>query len=262
MYHKNIFNILKPKWIEKCIQSILSQTFQHFEILELNYGNDKTKLMELWSIKPKQIIHYFQEELDNHSYAMNYLLDKAFLEMNFDIIFNVHLDDFYHPQRFEIQLKAFEDNTIDLVSSNHIYIREDLYGNDMIELLLDTEIYGKTQEDIKKSFENEHNLIAHPVVAFNKSFWRKHKDICYYSETPVEDFKLWLRCIQYNDIKFKLLPEYLLYYRQHNNQTSKLEFNGDALAQCDIRRTRFNKSNDLYLVTYKHKFSNIKYITF
>ena len=37
VYHKNIFDIYQQKWIQKCIDSILHQSFDEFDILELNY---------------------------------------------------------------------------------------------------------------------------------------------------------------------------------------------------------------------------------
>lgn len=225
IYHKNIFNICEKRWIEKCIKSIINQTFQNFEILELNYGNTDDKIMKLFT--HDKTVHYFKKELDNHAHAMNFLLDKAFLEMNFDIIFNVHLDDYYHRRRFEYQLEKFKENDIDIVSSNFAYIREVIQTNnrdefsDIQEQILDVHSVADTPEKIKLEFEKGHNVIANPCVAFNKSFWRKHEDICYYSELPIEDFKLWLRCNQYDDIHFKILPDILLFYRQHLKQTCR-----------------------------------------
>ena len=37
VYHKNIYDIYQQKWISKCIDSVLHQSFTEFDILELNY---------------------------------------------------------------------------------------------------------------------------------------------------------------------------------------------------------------------------------
>ena len=39
-------------------------------------------------------------------HAQNFLLNKAFKDMDYDVVFNVNLDDFYSPHRFEIQLEV------------------------------------------------------------------------------------------------------------------------------------------------------------
>ena len=49
-YHKNIQSIYPSRWVEKNISSILNQTYQDFDIWELNYGNDSISLIIIFML--------------------------------------------------------------------------------------------------------------------------------------------------------------------------------------------------------------------
>ena len=215
-FHKNILTIYKKRWIDKCIDSILNQTVQDFEIFEVNYGGGNFSLFENIDKYKK---NFFNIELDNHVCAMNFIIDKVFDDKkNFDIVFNVNLDDYYDINRFEKQLEKIEDG-FDVVSSDFSYIKEDENEQDIIILHRNILQFG----DIKQNLERNHNVIAHPSVCFTRKFWSDNR----YKEDkiPVEDFILWQEAIN-KGYKFSICKENLLYYRRHNNQiTQKVQKN-------------------------------------
>jgi hypothetical protein len=45
-FHKNIRNIYKERWILKCIESILNQSYSDFKLYEVNYGEENTSLIK------------------------------------------------------------------------------------------------------------------------------------------------------------------------------------------------------------------------
>jgi hypothetical protein len=117
VYHKNIFDIYQKKWISKCIDSVLHQSFTQFDILELNYdGTD-------FSVFPPDINYkkiFWNKSFNSHYQARGFLLHKAFHEMKYDIIFNVQLDKFYHLDRFKYQVQEIKRG-YDIISSvNHL----------------------------------------------------------------------------------------------------------------------------------------------
>jgi len=117
VYHKNIFDIYQKKWISKCIDSVLHQSFTQFDILELNYdGTD-------FSVFPPDINYkkiFWNKAFNSHYEARGFLLHKAFHEMKYDIIFNVQLDKFYHLDRFKYQVEEIKRG-YDIISSvNHL----------------------------------------------------------------------------------------------------------------------------------------------
>lgn len=228
-YHKNIFNIFQKRWVMKCIESILHQTYQDFDILELNYGNSDDNLINIFKTEhfgiqyiellDKKNVLYWKEPLDDHSDAMNFLLDKAFLELGYDVVFNTNLDDFYNENRFLKQINEINMNNWDIVSSNFEYIKSDS-DEDKHYKIMDVYRNARNMNDIRKELNKNHNVIAHPCVAYNKSFWRKQPDLCYHKQIPAEDLHLWQRGLKY-DLRYCIIPDILLYYRIHGNQITK-----------------------------------------
>jgi len=185
----------------------MGQTMKNFSFYEINYGGDNYSVLHNYTFQKKL---FWSKKLPTYADAMNTILDLAF--KNCDIVFNVNLDDYYHSTRFEKQIQLIVDGC-DLVSSDFCYI-SDNNGQDTITHYMNINITG----DIGTNLNAYHNVIAHPCVAYSKTFWNRYK---YYDPTkvPAEDLDLWLRAYN-NGAKFKIHDDILLYYRIHNNQIS------------------------------------------
>jgi len=215
-FHKNILNIYKKRWIEKCVSSILNQTKNDFSIYEINYGGDGNSLFSNCNLEDIKI-SFFNEEMMNHAEAMNFIIDKAF-EDGCDYVFNTNLDDYYSTDRIEKQIEFLEKG-FDVVSSDFCYISEN-NEDDVITFHKNILQFGP----ITMNLNNHHNVIAHPVVAISKRFWEGNRYEP--SEIPMEDLLLWKRAIN-NGYKFYIHPEELLFYRLHENQiTGNNSING------------------------------------
>lgn len=203
-YHKNILNIYDRAWIEQCVDSIKAQTFQKFDVFELDYGGNKQMFAQ--GIKRRYL--HFNMSLDNHIAAMNWLYDYLFIECGYDVVFNTNMDDNYDSTRFERQLKVIQLG-YQLVSSNFNYIDETgiIKKMDMFKC-----------GDIGRNLAKNHNVIAHPVVALHKSFWTD--GLRYENKLGYEDLLLWQKAHAKNK-KMIILPNYLLNYRIHPNQITK-----------------------------------------
>lgn len=218
IFHKDIKNIYKQKWIDKCIDSLLNQTYKDFDFLELNYGNDFKESIIPENIQNKKLFWY--KPLKNHCEAMNFLLDKAFVELKYDYIFNVNVDDYYHEKRIEETLRLLSQEFYDVVSCNFEHVKE-INGKDKKIFFCDVHQKGSNQAQIKDSIlSRKLNVIAHPAVCYNKTFWRCFKEIYYYDQIPREDLELWRRSLRRN-LKFKIINKTLLYYRKHSNQITR-----------------------------------------
>jgi len=117
VYHKNIYDIYQKKWISKCIDSVLHQSFTQFDILELNYDGTN------FSVFPPNINYkkiFWNKSFNSHYEARGFLLHKAFHEMKYDIIFNVQLDKFYHLDRFKYQVEEIKRGYDVISSVNHL----------------------------------------------------------------------------------------------------------------------------------------------
>lgn len=204
LYHKDIYKIYKPEWVEKCLKSIREQTFQNFVVYELSYGQSRT---QLWKGS-----NYSHIPMPNHIFAMNHILDKAFLD-DCDVVFNVNLDDFYDLNRFTIQLAAVKAG-YDLISSN-FQIVEEIDGNDILgnQMLFHN-------RDIKAEQEKDHNILCHPVICYTKKFWEENR---YYktNELGYEDLNLWKKAVT-KGVKIRILDQILCYYRVSPKQTGRI----------------------------------------
>lgn len=206
-YHQNLKGKYKQEWMSECVESIEKQTYKNFDVLELNYGTTLDKLKDLIGRPakfPNQYLTLYKKQ-KNHIHAMNYLLDYAFNNLEYDVVFNTNLDDKFHQDRFIKQLE-YVKSEYELVSSNFIHIDE----NNTIKHL-----FKMSELNIKDELNRDHNILAHPVITFTKEFWNKYK---YYEDRlQVEDLLLWKKAIN-NNAKIAIVPEYLLMYRLHPQQ--------------------------------------------
>jgi len=207
-FHKNIRSIYKERWINKCRETILNQTIKEFSIYEINYGEDDFSIFQDIRLENPHI--FISEEKSNHAEAMNSIIDLAF-EDGCDYVFNTNLDDYYALDRFEKQIE-FLDHGYDIVSSDFCYI-EEIENEDKITYYKEIKKFG----DVEFNLEKNHNVIAHPCVAYSKKFWESNRYNI--EEIPAEDMLLWKRGIE-GGFKFYICDEVLLNYRLHSNQVT------------------------------------------
>lgn len=209
-FHKNCSTLYNRRWVEKCIDSILNQTFQNFQIYGIDYGGDSFSVFS--GIEHDKKLHFYSEELDTHADAMNFILDVAFKD-GCDIVFNTNIDDYYSSDRFSQQIEIMSIG-YDLISSDFYYVKD--FSDSELDVITNNIDVSK-EGSIIESLEKNHNVIAHPCVAYSKKFWEgnRYKP----EEIPAEDLFLWKRGIN-SDMKFYIIPEKLLFYRIHTNQIS------------------------------------------
>lgn len=198
-YHKNLNTVYHPEWIKQYRQSILNQTFQDFDIYELNYGAGQERIFD----NSIFVSHPFKTFV----HGMNYLLSQLFFppdnpEKYYDCVFNSNVDDYYHPEWMEREVLHIK-NGYDIVSSNYVLVKDDQHQ----------QYTNFNTLDINNRLNNQENIIAHPAVAYSRRFWQHNR----YKpeEIPYEDLRLWQRTI--SRFRFMVLTETLLYYRQHPN---------------------------------------------
>src|SRR3990172_4374553 len=115
IFHKHAHKY-PARWVSQCIQSIQKQTFNKFDVFELDYGGEHTQLYPNSS--------FASVPMANHAEAHNWLLDKVF-DHDYDCAMNVNIDDYYDIHRFEKQI-PFIESGYDVISSNFYHIDE--YG--------------------------------------------------------------------------------------------------------------------------------------
>ena len=198
IFHKHSYKY-NPTWIAKCLASIKNQTYKQFDVFEVDYGGEHTQLYAGSNFASTN-------HLKDHAEAHNWLLDKVF-SLGYDCAMNVNIDDIYTLDRFEKQIAAIKEG-YDVVSSNFFHINES--GRLINSLAMET-------KDMVAEAKRGHNIIAHPVCCYSKNFWDNCTKLRS-TEIPKDDFELWKR--SYGKFKFKILPNFLLYYRIHSSKVS------------------------------------------
>ena len=151
IYHKNALKIYEQAWIDQCVSSIQNQTYNDFVVFEMDYGGTDV------TVYPDYVFRLSQE-LPTYADAMNKLLDIAFCH-DLEYVFNVNIDDYYAPNRFERQLELLEGGA-HLVSTFFEFVNE--YGT--ISVIA-------PRGPIKEELDSGNNVICHPSVAYSKTFW-------------------------------------------------------------------------------------------
>jgi hypothetical protein len=200
-FHGNLFRIHDPEWSAKCIQSIRNQTIKDLYFYEINFGDDELRLL------PDS--KFFHVKKKNYVDAMNFIITEAFND-GCDFVFNTNIDDIYHPERIQKQIE-FLNQGYDLVSSDFCYIDlQDVPFHHM---------HIKSFGDIRENLDKDHNVIAHPCVAFSQKFWSYELNRYDINNVGREDLDLWKSSIN-RGYQFYIVDEILLHYRIHNNQVT------------------------------------------
>lgn len=115
-----VFN--SEKYLKRCIESVLNQTYSNIEIIVINDGStdNSKKIIEELKEKNKNI-RLFSQQNKGQSAARNLGMEIA----QGEYIGFVDSDDWIHPQMFCHLVKILEDNQADISSGQMITLRND-----------------------------------------------------------------------------------------------------------------------------------------
>ena len=218
------------KYLQEAIDSILAQTYKYFEFIILNDGStDRTEEIILSYADDR--IRYVKNERNLQIVAT---LNKGIDLVQGEYIVRMDADDISHPERFKKQLSFMESHLDIDVCGSHVKP----FGQGQGHFWM----YPTSPEALKVELLFCSPL-AHPSVIIRKSFFEHNK----YSEAyqKAEDYYLWAS----NKLNhsYANIPEVLLFYRIHDQQTatthndSQLELSNriryDLLSQFGLKAT-------------------------
>lgn len=188
----------------EAIDSILSQTMKDFEFLIVDDGSTDNSSSIIKSYNDNRI-NFIK---NSNNLGLVYSLNRGISLASGEYIARMDADDISLPKRLELQIKAIQENNVDICGSWFQY-------------------HGQHDKRIIRHPENDVNIkikllfevpFAHPTVVMKKKVAR---DLGYLSEwDKVEDYDLWVRAVK-NNYKMMNVQEVLLKYRVHNNQVSE-----------------------------------------
>lgn len=171
------------RYLSQAIESILSQTFDNFELIIINDGStdNSHSIIKKYSKIDKRIRYFSQENMGIVKTLNDAILSKARGQW----IARMDSDDISLERRLELQLKKISENKkIVLVGSSFDVINE--YNE-----IIDTTYVPTEDEDIKRMMLLQ-NPLAHGSVVFKKEIFIKSGG--YSAEVgPTEDYDLWVK---------------------------------------------------------------------
>lgn len=233
-------------YIKEAIESILSQTFTDFEFIIINDAStDSTgKIIDSYCDPRIKVIN--NEVNSGLAKSLNTGLNEA----EGKYIARMDADDVSLPERFRKQYDFMEQKPdVDLCGT---FYEAAGVENDAVETPV-------THADIKDMlFFN--NCIAHPAVMMRRSTISKF-DIKYNENLrSAQDYELW--CREADRLKYANIPEILLKYRVHENQTgsAKKKEQDDTADKVRIRNldkigvSLTDTEQNIYLSVLKYRY--------
>jgi glycosyltransferase involved in cell wall biosynthesis len=198
-----------PAWnaeqfIAEAMDSVLTQTFKDFEFIIINDGSTDGTSKIIRSYNDPRIIFIDNEKNQGVAVALNQGMGMA----RGKYIARMDADDISYPERFMKQVEFMEKNPNVGVLGADVQV---LDGRDYKALVQKGRVglLGMMRD----------NKICHPTVMLRKSTFDQH-NLRYSSDfEAAEDYELWARAVRYTAIAN--LPDVLLKYRWHDNNTSK-----------------------------------------
>ncbi len=198
------------RFVEKAIDSILSQTYQQFELLII----DDTSTDATWSIlqryqrKTPSKIRLFRLRKNVGAFlAANIALKKA----KGMYIAPMDSDDISHKRRLEKEVQFLQEHRDIIAVGSYVHIinaKGHITGNKQ---------YKTDHEGIYKQFALV-NPIVHPSMMIRRNML-PHQTYLYLTQYGVSsDYYTFFELLNYG--KFANIPEYLLSYRIHGKNSS------------------------------------------
>lgn len=240
---KNLISVIIPvynveKYLNKCIESVVNQTYKNFEVILIDDGStdQSPTICENWTKKDSRIKVYHKEN-GGLSDARNSGLAKA----RGDYVAFVDSDDYVHFKYLEILLKNLLENNAEISVCNYLKVTE---GKKVLEEEIDnnTLVY-EGKKIIDQIYDN--NSIT--VVAWNKLYKKQLFEIVKYPEDRVHEDEYVIHQLLYQCQKVVYTSCKLYYYLQRNNSiTSKFSLKRvkDAVTAFEQRALFFRKENE------------------
>ena len=198
VYHKE-----NPIYLRRSLDSIFNQTILVPEVILVKDGSLTDELENII----KEYLHK-QSNLRiislSHNQGLGKALNEGLKHCKYDIVARMDTDDIAKLDRFEKQLKVFQE-----------YPKMDVVGTWIDEFegeplnLISTRKLPETHQEIYQ-YAQKRNPINHPTVMFKK---QAVIDAGGYQHFPLfEDYYLWVRMLL-NGAKFYNIQESLLYFR-------------------------------------------------
>ena len=196
-------------FLEDCLQSAMSQTFNDWECLLVNDGStDHTEeICKKWTEKDSRFIYHCKEN-SGVAKTRNFGLEIAKGEW----IQFLDADDKIAPDKLEKSL-VFKDEA-NIIISNFAMI----FGEEITPPFCDLAATEITFENLVSRWDIDFNLAIHCVLISKELLGTSRFQTDFKAN---EDWIFWLEIFKKNDVKVKFINEQLAFYRHNPHGASK-----------------------------------------
>ncbi|MFI1773828.1 glycosyltransferase family 2 protein [Thalassobellus citreus] len=195
-------------YLELAIKSVFAQTYQDWELILMDDGSTDRSLEIAKSINDPRVSVYSDGKNKKLAARLNEIVGLA----KYDYLARMDADDLMSTKRIETQINILKNNPeLDLVSTGTVSIANDLryLGSrcaDLHELSFNDILFKRATP-------------LHASIVCKTDYFKRNK----YDESVkiAQDYDLWLRVSKKNDLKIRLIPNLLYYYREESSATAK-----------------------------------------
>lgn len=237
----NVYN--GEKFIKKCLDSIINQTYKNLEILIVNDGSTDNTLKEIKKYKDKRI-KVITTKNQGLSFSRNTAIDNA----KGEYLYFVDVDDFIEKDTIDYLYKLITDYDVKIATCDSLKIKN--YDFRKVEKEEKVEVY--TSEEMLKL--NLLSIINHSTCTWNKLYKKEIFNDNRFNNPIINDlsltYKLFItakKIVYSNQIKY--------YYLIHDtNVTLKKRENLDRLIGFyDTIIDKYNYIDKIYPNMYENK---------
>lgn len=207
------------KYIRRCLDSVLKQTFQNWTAICVDDGSpdNSGKIADEYAKKDKRFVVIHQKNGGAsvaRNTAMQYVKTKYVMYLD--------SDDFIHPQTMEIVYNLAQQNNVDIVSFEYKNVEPDIKIDSFPKYSVLKNYKKRKLQFCVTENEHKHSLF--------KDKWLKHccpvrnlyktsliKNVPFISGIMLEDFPWWNHIVSKNPIVIK--TDFLFYYYVNNSDS-------------------------------------------
>lgn len=195
------------KYLEKCLDSVFSQSFDDYEVILVNDGSadGSQDIIDAYKMRYPEVITALKQPNSGQASARNTGLAVA----RGEYVFFLDADDYLHSTALDIAYAKASGENLDIVCFNYFTCID--------------ENAEKIPYRLLKSSDTVRNYIINEASCCNKLIRRKlfEDNLLRFTEGLIyEDFQLIPQLALYTD-KIGFIDDYLYYYVIHNNSTMR-----------------------------------------
>ena len=225
------------QFLDKSIKSVLNQTFNNFEYIIINDGStdDSLKIIKSFEDSRIKIINF------STNMGITAALNNGLNVAKGYYIARQDQDDISHLERFMLQIEYLENNDVDLVDTNFIFIDEnDKYLQDYEKR------YFNPDETLSHLFFYE---MVHASIMCKRLLFTK--DNIQYRKRPTEDYDLFIRLAKAG-MRAGRLDQKLIKQRKHPNSMCGSDWD-NIKKDIDVMRNEFVQDLGIEPTDYEKK---------